>query len=426
MSDVATNIPERGLEQWAPIVIDYLYQLVGDAHAVESLAGSVMAGGASSDPSLSAEQAFLRMLSDATDAACNYLQPRGEADRLKPLLNPSAESPKRDRDALDSIIRAARHLPVLKRASLALADQLGLSLEQLARVLRQPPDHAGHFLAGARREYARELNEITRMRSQAALGDIAPAVALGLRARHGYAGSAFAFVPAFSLPAERMSLLLWSVIRQGKSAPPASRSASRGGFARLALLALVLMGLSLGGGWIAYNMWLSNRPVGLPLRPSATPIDGIAPSATPATGALPPSPVLPTRTPAPTATRAPIATPIPTTSSTATPTATLPPGDTATPTPTPAALATATSTTEPLEAAPTGTPTTAAPALTSTPVPPTATRRIVPRAPTSTPTRVYIYVPPTRTPTRVPTATATFAPHTPSPTVFHPTITPTP
>jgi len=43
------HIPERGLEQWAPIVIDYLYQLVADGTAVEELAGSVLIGGPLSD-----------------------------------------------------------------------------------------------------------------------------------------------------------------------------------------------------------------------------------------------------------------------------------------------------------------------------------------------------------------------------------------
>jgi DNA-directed RNA polymerase specialized sigma24 family protein len=412
------QIPQRGIEHWAPPVVDYLYQLVGDAQAIESLAESVLSHGALSDLSLNSEQAFLKVLADATDAACNFLLPRSESERLPPLQYAAADRETPERMAADSIVRAGRRLPVLKRAALALADLLGLTTPQVAAVLRQPVDHTERFIAGARRDFARELNEICRMRGQVPLADIAPALALGLRPRQGYAESAFAFAPFFALPDERMALLKWTAVRNGEHPVPVAASRPRRSLTRAELAAAFLVLLSLAAGWIAFAAW-SSSGLTSPLWPlGATPTTQVAsrlPS--PTVRASPPVVAPPTATPTATTVVVPRAT------ATATSTAT----------PTPTATPTATMVPEPTD--------------TATPVPPTSTprptRRIIPWVPTATPTRVY-YVPtatrvyyaptatrvyyaptPTRTPTRVP-PTATFAPHTPTPTVFHPTITPAP
>ncbi len=402
------QIPQRGIEHWAPPIVDYLYQLVGDAKAVESLAETVLSHGALSDLTLNSEQSFLEVLADATDTACNELLLRGESERLPPLQYAPTDRETPERMAADSIVRAGRRLPVLKRAALALADLLGLSTPQVAAVLRQPVDHTERFIAGARRDFARELSEICRMRGQVPLADIAPALALGLRPRQGYAESAFALAPFFALPDERLALLKWTAVRNGEHPLPAAVAGHpRNGLLRVEMAAAFLFLLSLAAGWIAYVAW-SSSGLTSPLWPSGATPTGQAASSPLATA----SATLPVVAPP-----------------TATPTAVVVPRATATGTATATASATprATDTFEPADTA-----TPLSPTRTATPRP---TRRIIPWVPTSTPTRVYyaptptrVYYAPTatRTPTRVPPPTATFAPHTPTPTVFHPTVTPTP
>jgi hypothetical protein len=190
------------LTELIPLAVDYLCHLTGDPAAVASLTQRVLANVADVPAPLSREEARIQVLALATVQARLHNSTQTWIETPPNVLTNKAAQ-----KAQESIWHAAGQLSVLHRAALVLSDLLDLDELQIARIVRLPVSETTLLIAAARAEFNGYLAHIVKARAQFPLDKIAPALALGLKARHGHSHSALALLPVCRLSDEQIAVI---------------------------------------------------------------------------------------------------------------------------------------------------------------------------------------------------------------------------
>lgn len=183
-------------DRHGPGLFEFIYLIVGSRDEAADLLAQVFERVPDAAKGLGFEESVRGWLyALAREMSFNFLRWQEDLDGLPPSNEPGPVGPAGD------IWRAARRMPALYRAALALEELQGLSPTEKARALGIPRTDLPRLVEDARRSFESQYDLDALREGRPLAADLDPLQLSGLRRRTGSARSLFGFLPAIILPA---------------------------------------------------------------------------------------------------------------------------------------------------------------------------------------------------------------------------------